>query len=207
MKISELMQAMSDAGAPMEAILIAVRAVEESNSQIDQKRAVERDRKRRQRANTPADGGTVTGQSRDKGRTVTGTVSLSLPPNEINSNPPTHTHENNKPARKGKSETPAKPDGVADQVWADFLDLRKRKSAPLSETALDGIRREATKAGWGLNDALAESVTRGWQAFKSDWVKDAAKPPGGVCSTGASPLLKSLIAKKPQQYPISEAAE
>jgi hypothetical protein len=127
--------------------------------------------------------------------------SLSLPPNENNSNPPTHTHPDNKPARKGKTEIPAKPDDVMDQVWVDFLDMRKRKSAPLSETALDGIRREASKAGWGLNAALAESVTRGWQAFKAEWVKDAAKPPG--CATGSSPLLKSLMAKQPQPEGIA----
>ena len=100
---------------------------------------------------------------------------LSLPPNENNSNPPTHTHPDNTPARKGKSETPAKPDGVNDQTWRDFLDLRKRKRAPLTQTAMDGIKREVTRAGWSLEAALCESVTRGWQAFKADWVTD--KPP------------------------------
>ena len=62
MRPSELAQAMSDAGAPMAAILIALRAIEERDEQIEAKRTVERERKRRQRANAD---GTVTGQSRD----------------------------------------------------------------------------------------------------------------------------------------------
>jgi hypothetical protein len=65
-----------------------------------------------------------------------------------------------------------KPDGVEQNIWNDFLDLRKAKRAPLSNTALAGIEREALKAGWSLNDALAESVARGWQSFKADWVKE-----------------------------------
>lgn len=39
-----------------------------------------------------------------------------------------------------------------------------------------GIRREAENAGWPLDAALAECVSRGWQGFKADWVRDA-KPP------------------------------
>ena len=44
MKASELAKAMADAGAPMEAILIALRAIEERDDAIEAKRAVERDR-------------------------------------------------------------------------------------------------------------------------------------------------------------------
>lgn len=65
-----------------------------------------------------------------------------------------------------------KPDGVEQNIWNDFLELRKAKRAPLSETALTAIEREAAIAGWSLNDAIAECVARGWQAFKANWVKD-----------------------------------
>ena len=64
----------------------------------------------------------------------------------------------------------AKPDGVDQNIWNDFLDLRKAKRAPLSNTALAAIEREAAKAGWSLNEALAECIARGWQGFKSEWV-------------------------------------
>lgn len=65
-----------------------------------------------------------------------------------------------------------KPDGVEQNIWNDFLELRKAKRAPLSNTALAAIQREAALAGWSLNDAIAECVARGWQAFKANWVKD-----------------------------------
>ena len=74
-------------------------------------------------------------------------------------------------AGAGKNRKAAKPDDVTDQTWQDFNALRERKRAPLSPTALTGIMREAEKAGWSLERALVESIERGWQAFKAEWVK------------------------------------
>jgi hypothetical protein len=62
------------------------------------------------------------------------------------------------------------PDGVSQSVWDDFLQLRKVKRAPLTETALDTIRREAEKVGFTIEQALTECCARGWQGFKADWV-------------------------------------
>jgi uncharacterized protein YdaU (DUF1376 family) len=64
----------------------------------------------------------------------------------------------------------APPDGVDGDVWKSFLAVRRAKKAPLSELAMAGITREAAKAGWTLEAALSECVTRGWTAFKADWV-------------------------------------
>lgn len=64
------------------------------------------------------------------------------------------------------------PDFVDQQVWNDFLSIRKAKKSPMTETALKGIEREAKKAGWSLEKAISECVTRGWQSFKADWVKE-----------------------------------
>lgn len=204
MIVSELIKAMADAGAPMEAILIAVRALEQREAQIDAKRAVERDRKRRQRAkdkhpeaeNAKDMDGTVTGQSRDMDGTVTVTPPLSLPPNENISNPPTHTPPDNKPAR-GKSGIPAKPAEVSDGVWTDFLDLRRRKRAPMTETALAGIKREAGKAGWSLEDVLAKCLARGWQGFEAGWVKD--EPKQGNSAGQADSYLSHMLAKRQRE--------
>ena len=73
----------------------------------------------------------------------------------------------------------ATPDGVSSSVWADFVQLRKDRKAKLTETALDGIKSEAAKAGWQLEAALRECVSRGWTGFKADWVTEkstTAKP-------------------------------
>jgi DNA-binding transcriptional MocR family regulator len=65
-----------------------------------------------------------------------------------------------------------RPDGVSEVVWIDWVALRKAKKASVSQTALNGIAREADRAGWPLEDALAEMVSRNWQGFKADWVKE-----------------------------------
>lgn len=63
------------------------------------------------------------------------------------------------------------PDGVMDSTWADYIVIRKAKKAPVTETAIKGIAREAAKAGWSLEQALRECISRGWAGFKADWVK------------------------------------
>ena len=68
------------------------------------------------------------------------------------------------------------PDGVLQSVWEDFVQQRKDKKAPITETALKGIDREARKAGISLNDALQEICARGWTGFKAEWIlKDQSK--------------------------------
>ena len=65
----------------------------------------------------------------------------------------------------------ATPDGVTESVWIDFLTIREAKNSPITATALSGIVREAEKAGWSLDKAIQECITRGWQSFKADWVQ------------------------------------
>jgi hypothetical protein len=60
---------------------------------------------------------------------------------------------------------------VSEQVWNDFIALRKAKRAPLSPTALSVIAKEAEKAAMHIEEALTECVTRGWQSFKAEWIK------------------------------------
>ena len=67
-----------------------------------------------------------------------------------------------------------RPDEVDEQVWIDFLAIRKAKRSPLSATALAGIAREADKAGITLSDALVVCCERGWTGFRSDWYASTA---------------------------------
>lgn len=75
-------------------------------------------------------------------------------------------------ARKRAARTPARPDDVSESVWQDFQAIRKAKRAPLTDTALEGIRREAAKAGLGLGDAIAYCCEAGWQGFNAGWYAD-----------------------------------
>jgi uncharacterized protein YdaU (DUF1376 family) len=81
---------------------------------------------------------------------------------------PINTPSNEGVTRK-RSTTPARPADVPDNVWNDFLAVRKAKRAPLTDTALDGIAREAAKAGLSLADAIAYCCEAGWQGFNAGW--------------------------------------
>jgi len=76
-----------------------------------------------------------------------------------------------------KQETNIKrPRNVSKKTWDDFLVHRKNKKAPLTETALKGIKNEVKKTKMTLEDALVMCQARGWQSFKSDWVPESQKP-------------------------------
>ena len=61
-------------------------------------------------------------------------------------------------------------EGVEKQIANDFLAIRKAKKSPLTETAVIGIKREAEKAGFTLQEALTVCCERGWVGFKAEWV-------------------------------------
>lgn len=71
-----------------------------------------------------------------------------------------------------RATTPTRPAEVPDGVWQDFQAIRKAKRSPLTDTALEGIKREAEKAGIGLGDAIAYCCEAGWQGFNAGWYAD-----------------------------------
>lgn len=74
------------------------------------------------------------------------------------------------------------PEGVSAQVWQDFKKSRKTMRAAITQSAIDGIQREANKAGWTMEAALMECCARGWRGFKAEWVAD--KPTQGAKPSG-----------------------
>lgn len=64
------------------------------------------------------------------------------------------------------------PDGVSSEVWNDFKKLRDKQRAPITETALKGLAREAEKAKMPLQEVLQMCCERGWRGFKAEWVKE-----------------------------------
>lgn len=71
-----------------------------------------------------------------------------------------------------------KPDDVSNELWADFLNHRKQKKAPVTDRVISLIRNEAKNAGWTLEEALNEVILRNWIGFKAEWVE--AKDPNAV---------------------------
>lgn len=70
-------------------------------------------------------------------------------------------------------------EGVERQHAEDWLNARRAKRMPLTTTALDGVRREATKAGMTLPQAIERAAGEGWAGFKESWLHGDGRG-GGV---------------------------
>jgi hypothetical protein len=71
---------------------------------------------------------------------------------------------------KSKNKEIYKPENVTDQTWDDFLLHRKKKKATVTQTVINGFIKQADLAKWTLEDALKETIERGWVGFKAEWV-------------------------------------
>lgn len=78
-------------------------------------------------------------------------------------------------------------DGLSEESAAELLALRRKKRANLTPLAWKGIKAEADKAGWSLDDVVKKMAARGWQSFEADWVKTE--------SGGDESALRSLFAR------------
>jgi uncharacterized protein YdaU (DUF1376 family) len=86
-------------------------------------------------------------------------------------NPQKTLTTNHKPITKNHNiNTIAKPEGLADLLWKDFLILRKSKKLPVTQTAFDGIAREAKKANKSVPEVIQICCERGWGGFKAEWL-------------------------------------
>lgn len=93
---------------------------------------------------------------------------------DVNEPPPNHKPLtiNHKPlTNKNTATTVATPEGVSESVWQEFVSHRKAKKAKVTQLVIDGIVKEADKAGWTLEDALKEIIVRNWQSFKAEWTE------------------------------------
>lgn len=66
---------------------------------------------------------------------------------------------------------PTKPEDVSDGTWTDWLQLRRTKRAPVTNTVLDGARAEAGKAGMPLQRFLEIWCMRGSQGLQAEWIR------------------------------------
>ena len=102
--------------------------------------------------------------------------SLNLNPESLNLNP-----ESLKPKKEKKSPTSIEVDfyDVPKELIADFERIRKAKRAPITQTAIDKIKKEAEEIKLTLSDALTFCCMRGWAGFNKDWIlkdKDNHRP-------------------------------
>lgn len=164
-----ILRAMQAAGASIDVIIAAVEADAALDaSRMDDRRAKDAERQRRHRASRDV---TVT----ERDITDAADCPLSLSPNENNSNPHTHTPEENTPARKA-SDFP-RPVWADAAVWADFLKNRKRKRLPNTATAHKGLLEDVQRLQtpeWPPGRLLEHAAKKGWGAiYEPEEMKNA----------------------------------
>jgi len=82
-----------------------------------------------------------------------------------------------------------RPDNISDQTWEDFEDLRKRKRAPITKTAMKLIAKQADLAGYSIEDVLQECCARGWVSFKAEWINNNGKQNGKQFNKNQQPSV------------------
>jgi len=107
---------------------------------------------------------------------------------------------------KEKEKETDTPTGVSQQVWDSFVKQRKTKKAQVTALVIDGIQKEADKAGWTLEMALNEVVVRNWQSFKAEWVKDKVSNAERL-SNSMAVLTNGLTAPKKQFWQLEESKD
>jgi uncharacterized protein YdaU (DUF1376 family) len=119
---------------------------------------------------------------------------------------------NHKPKRESATVVACPPD-VSEQVWSDWLSLRKSKKAAVTTTVLDGARKEAEKLDWPLEKFLVEWCTRGSQGLKAEWIApkqtfaqiaaDVARTTVPAQHTGRDPVLIKIHQDRIKAVPPS----
>lgn len=75
------------------------------------------------------------------------------------------------------SEWPAKP---SDQIFKDWLTLRKDKKLRVTQTVVDQFAKQlhlAATAGYSVDDCLAYAIKKGWAGFEYAWMVNARASP------------------------------
>jgi hypothetical protein len=109
---------------------------------------------------------------------------------------PSSSSSSSSSSSKEKATVVACPPDVSQQVWQDWLQLRKTKKASVTETVVKGARSEAAKLNWTLEKFLVEWCTRGSQGLKAEWITEKTNnltKTGQMNQTVMSGLTRGLM--------------
>jgi uncharacterized protein YdaU (DUF1376 family) len=84
-------------------------------------------------------------------------------------------HIEDKRKEDKKREDNATPEGVSPSIFKDYLKVRKAKKSPWTPTALEGLQREAKKAGKSLEEVMRICCEKNWVGFNPEWLKTDIK--------------------------------
>lgn len=131
MKVSKFMRDMQDAGAPMEAILIAIEAIETLQKTIDDKKNAARLRKQRSRYSHA----TVTPIVTDESHDIPLNGSDGFPDPSLTLLKP---HKENTPIgvqKKNPKDEVSLPDWLSPEAWQGFREMRVKIKKPMTARA------------------------------------------------------------------------
>lgn len=69
-----------------------------------------------------------------------------------------------------------KPDGVTDETWDEYLQVREAKRYKITIGSVNRLISEANKAGVTLQEALEQCNAMGWVGFMASWLKKSSQP-------------------------------
>lgn len=203
MSMAALIRSMAAAGAPAEAIALAVEAIEQAQACVDDARAAAAGRKRRQRErerDTSRDSHeTVTGQSRDE--PAPSPLPSPQTPYPTPHPPPEYSdayargsislivlrivvagcRAASRPKARWPKDMPPPP-GVSDDQWAGFIDHRIAKRERLTLRAyqlLCGKLAKYADAEWPPGRIIDHIVERRWTSFEPEWLTRSSETRNG----------------------------
>jgi uncharacterized protein YdaU (DUF1376 family) len=116
-----------------------------------------------------------------------------LPPPTSHLPPPTsQSTPSEKKERARAPDPPPRPEGVDAQVWADWLQLRRAKKAPVTPTVVASASEEAVKAGLSLDAFLRVWCTRGSQGLQADWLTPQERHAQPAAVANGRPINRQL---------------
>lgn len=138
---------------------------------------------------------------------------LSISPTDVGESTPSSSTPESAPAQAPAPPTPARkraaaapalpcPEDVAGDVWTAWLDLRRKKRAPVSDVVLQQARKEAALAKLSLDAFLRIWCYRGSQGLHADWITPQDRQRFGSSPAGdrvsAQLEVASLMVNPPQ---------
>ncbi|WP_409311419.1 helix-turn-helix domain-containing protein [Pectobacterium sp. B1J-3] len=96
----------------------------------------------------------------------------------------------------------------SDQVWGDYVKHRKAKRAPITQTVVNILGQELTKAanaGWTVDQALGEAMAAGWQGLKFEWLANRTQPVRGTVALNKQEALEARNAQIFEEWLEEEA--
>lgn len=96
------------------------------------------------------------------------------------------------------------PTPPSEQVWADYLAMRKAKKAPVTQTVINRLGNVLTQCamnGFTVDDCLSLAIMRNWQGLELDWVlKNSGQIPGAHPPRPQQPTYKNSRERNAERF-------